>query len=130
MGKVSFPESEREELTSLRAELKSERKKKFDEKGKQVRLDQLERKEHNYERSQGNLKAVTAVGLAPSVEVVQQITSKLLDAGAEVDVKAGGKQTTKIEAPSGPLIMDSRWREIEGGQSYLVTVIFKSPKGG
>ncbi|MFT4166629.1 MAG: hypothetical protein QM650_15430 [Microlunatus sp.] len=143
-GKVNPPsESEAQELATLRAEKdaeyadrlsKGERLPKkinyrLQDSRKEARLAALDRLEHNFERSSGNLKSLTAVGLDASVGNLQTIISKVLDAGGKVDLLVENTTDTQIEAPRGPLIVTSKWRESSDGRKQLVTVMFKTPRG-
>jgi hypothetical protein len=129
-GGVQFPQDQRDELKQLKAERQSDRKAFDADPEKAKRLERLEAIQHNYERSQGNLRSLLKVGMADDVSDVEKIIDKLLDLGASVDVKAtaGKFSPTAVDAPLGKLLVDAAFKEDDSGQKYLVTIIFKTEK--
>ena len=67
--------------------------------------------------------------MIPSPANLEVIIGKIVEAGATVDVTVEPATDTAVEAPRGPLIVTSKWRESSDGRKQLVTVMFKSPKG-
>lgn len=122
LGQVQFPEQV--ELSQLRQERHADQRKFSRNQEKTNRLARLERLEYNYRRSQGNLKAVEAVGLNDSDEVVRLITEHLLMIGESVST--AGYQTSNLDGPLGTLYIQSYWQTLSSGQNYLATVIFMS----
>jgi hypothetical protein len=142
-GKVAPPTAEQTtELAQLRAELEAEYKERMDkgerlpkkanyqlvDAAKQAKLTTLDRLEHNYDRSMGNLKSLTTVGLDATAANLETIIAKIADAGGKVDLTVESSADIKVEAPRGPLIVTTKWRESPDGRKQLVTIMFKSPK--
>ncbi len=118
MGKVEFPE--RQELDNLKKERRENQREFSKNFNKQKRLEELEKKEHNYQRSQGNLKAILKAGLEVTNAVIDELILHLLNVG-------NGVMGTKIETRFSPLlIIESCWRVLPSGEKYLTTLILKT----
>ncbi|MEI6044887.1 MAG: hypothetical protein WCS37_11085 [Chloroflexota bacterium] len=132
-GKVPFPE--REELAQLKAERKTNQKAFSKDKAKQTRVEELEKKEHNYERSQGNLKSLKAAGLNPdSLEDELKIVSHLIEEAEKmgIELQIGVKKDcfSKIDTPNGKMGITSKWSVKQGLDGnllvYLESVIYSA----
>lgn len=122
LGQIQFPEQA--EIASLRKERYANQRKFSRNQEKIRRLERLERLEYNYQRSQGNLKAIQDVGLHDSDAVVRQMIDHLLMVGQSISMD--GYHTSEIDAPLGKLYIQSYWQILSDGQNYLTTVIFIS----
>ncbi len=133
-GKVQFPELA--ELKSLRAERKNNQSAFASQKEKQSRLKDLEKKEHNYDRSQGNLSALQKAGLDLESQADMIIHRMLLDgqaATANVGVQPGTDVVavnSEIAGPDGVLIVTAKWIPAKHVETHepiftLVTLVFK-----
>jgi hypothetical protein len=112
-GKVTFPQ--KAELDALRKERRSDQKAFAKQPEKQKRLKELEGPEYNFQRSQGNLNALTKAGFsASSPEDENRILVKLMQdaAAAGVDMKPGTKcdLRSEVSGPPGKLIIHSVWK--------------------
>lgn len=118
-GKVQFPESLRQELEQLKAEraglLGKEAQRAFNkDPKKQKRIQAIEEKElHTYQRSQGNLKSLLNAGMNPdSLEDAFRIIGHLIEEiekmNVELEVGAKVNHISRIEAPNGQMIIDSK----------------------
>ena len=122
LGRIQF--LQQTELLALRQERHANQRKFSRNQEKTKRLERLERLAYNYQRSQGNLKAVQDVGLKDSDEVVRQLIDHLLTVGQSVSTNS--YQSSEIDAPLGRLHIQSYWQALNDGQNYLATVIFMS----
>ncbi len=111
-GKVQFPE--KSELEALRVERRTDQRTFAKTPGKKERIKELEKKEHNFERSADNLRNLQAAGMSGSIDDAFKITLHLLEQaksfGALVTVGQSISHTSRVDAPSGPLVIDSRWK--------------------
>lgn len=140
MGEVQF--IEQDEFTELKKQRRENQKDFAKDPLKRQRLQILERKAYNYQRSQGNLKALQKTGLRPDAlgTSVKIISNLLEDAEKEVQkldvslrtISSFELETTLI-APDANLIVHSLWRVKESVIDlarekflYLETVVFKS----
>jgi len=119
MGKVAmYP---KDELRELQQEKQNDRK-NYDEE----RLEKLKSLKHNWERSQQMFENLSKVGFANSIDTVNTIMSRLIDAGEKItaEAKESKEARSDLHGPTGALKVLSAWRVLPDGSKYLSTIRF------
>ncbi len=124
MGKVAmYP---KDELRELQQEKQNDRKNYDKDPANEERLEKLKSLKHNWERSQQMFENLSKVGFANSIDTVNTIMSRLIDAGEKItaEAKESKEARSDLHGPTGALKVLSAWRVLPDGSKYLSTIRF------
>ncbi|MBV9327019.1 MAG: hypothetical protein JO352_24965 [Chloroflexi bacterium] len=137
-GKVVFPEALRNELEQLREERSGKRGRDAQrafakDSTKKDRLDKLEDLEHNYDRSQNNLKSLLKTGMNPdsledAFKIMEHLFKEIEALKVPLTVGAKIKHGSRVAGPSDTMKVMSDWQVKDGTPPiiYLGTVIYSA----
>lgn len=120
-GKVKNVTEELRELNKL----KQSNRKLFDANPKnELRLKDLKKKNHNYERSADMKNKLESIGLDDTVEANEKIMKHLLETGKKVTPDNDGWFKSVLEGPNGKLKTSTVWAFTDDGKAYLSSLRF------
>ncbi len=114
----------REELYRLQ-QMKQTQRKEFDkDPANAIRLEEIKRLRHNYERSQEMFESIKKMGFAGSISDIDAIITSLISVGEQVTIETSVRHPSEIKAPKGGIRVLSTWRILPDGTKYLTTINF------
>lgn len=121
-GKVNVNMEEvAKELRDLK-QLKQTQRKVFDaDRQNSIRMKQLEKMKHNFERSDSMRKSLEEIGLGDTIKNNQSIAKHLMEVGKQINAENALDFKSVLTGPNGNLKVLTTWKMVEG-QPYLATV--------